>query len=58
MNGFFFSLKSHNCIKELRKVVDDQQSKINQLSSEVVKQKNDLDAYIHELKVLKVSFIF
>lgn len=46
-------LKSHNCIKELRKVVDDQQSKINQLSSEVVKQKNDLDAYIHELKVLK-----
>jgi len=46
-------LKSHNCIKELRKVVDDQQSKINQLSNEVSKQKNDLDIYIHELKILK-----
>lgn len=46
-------LKSHNCIKELRKVIDDQQTKINQLSNEVCKQKNDLEKYIHELKVLK-----
>lgn len=47
-------LKSHNCIKELRKVIDDQQSKINQLSNEVSKQKNDLDVYVNELRVLKV----
>lgn len=46
-------LKGHNCIKELRKVIDDQQTKINTLSNEVSKQKNDLDIYIHELKVLK-----
>ena len=39
-------------------MIDDQQSKINQLSNEVVRQKNDLDIYIHELKVLKVSFLF
>lgn len=47
--------KSHNCIKELRKIIDDQQTKINQLSNEVCKQKNDLDNYYNELKVLKVS---
>jgi len=46
-------LKSHNCIKELRKVIDDQQSKINQLSNEVIKQKADLDNYYNELKNLK-----
>lgn len=46
-------LKSHNCIKELRKVINDQQNKINQLSNEVSKQKLDLDVYVHELKVLK-----
>lgn len=46
-------LKSHNCIKELRKIIDDQQTKINQLSNEVCKQKNDLDNYYNELKVLK-----
>lgn len=46
-------LKSHNCIKELRKVIDDQQSKINQLSNEVSKQKNDLEVYVNELRVLK-----
>lgn len=46
-------LKSHNCIKELRKVIDDQQSKINQLSNEVSKQKNDLEVYVNELRTLK-----
>lgn len=46
-------LKSHNCIKELRKIVDDQQSKINHLSNEVMRQKNELDTYINELRVLK-----
>lgn len=46
-------LKTHNCIKELRKVIDDQQSKINQLSNEVSKQKNDLEIYINEFKLLK-----
>lgn len=46
-------LKDHNCVKELRKIIDDQQSKINQLSNEVSKQKNDLEIYITELKVLK-----
>ncbi len=47
-------LKNHNCIKELRKVIDGQQSKINQLSNEVSKQKNDLEIYVNELRILKV----
>ena len=34
-------------------MIDEQQSKINQLSNEVSKQKTDLDLYVHELKVLK-----
>ena len=46
--------KTHNCVKELRRIIDDQQSKINQLSNEVMKQKTDLETYIHELKILKV----
>jgi E3 ubiquitin-protein ligase NRDP1 len=45
--------KSHNCIKELRKIVDDQQSKINHLSNEVSRQKIDLDTYIGDLRILK-----
>jgi E3 ubiquitin-protein ligase NRDP1 len=48
-------LKSHNCVKELRKIIDDQQSKINLLSQEVVKQKSELDMYICELRSLKSS---
>jgi E3 ubiquitin-protein ligase NRDP1 len=47
-------LKSHNCIKELRKIIDDQQFKINQLSTELMMQKNDLTVYINELRALKV----
>ena len=55
---FLFFSQDHNCVKELRKIIDDQQSKINQLSNEVSKQKNDLEIYITELKVLKVKLTF
>lgn len=46
-------LKNHNCIKELRKVITDQQIKINELSNELVKQKSDLELFQNELRVLK-----
>ena len=46
-------LKNHNCIRELRKVITDQQIKINELSNELVKQRNDMELFQNELRVLK-----
>lgn len=46
-------LKNHSCVRELRKTIDDQQIKIDQLSGEVTRQKTDLENYIHELRILK-----
>lgn len=43
-------LKNHNCIRELKKIIDDQQTKINHLSNEMVKQKTDVE---NELRILK-----
>lgn len=48
-------LKNHNCIKELKKIIDDQQSKITTLSTELAKQKHDLEYCVNELKSLKVK---
>ncbi len=46
-------MKNHNCIRELRKVINDHQSKINQLSNELTKQKMDLEICTSELRILK-----
>jgi len=46
-------LKDHNCIRELRKIINDQQSKIFDLSSEVTRQKADLAICISDLRTLK-----
>ena len=47
-----YFLKNHNCIRELKKIIDDQQTKINHLSNEMVKQKTDVE---NELRILKVN---
>ena len=46
-------IQTHNCIKELRKIITDQQIKINELSNELVKQKSDLELFTNELRLLK-----
>lgn len=46
-------LQNHNCIKELRKVINDQQNRINQLTNEVYKQKNDIDRVTTDLRSLE-----
>ncbi len=51
---FLISQKNHNCIKELRKVINDQQNRINQLTNEVYKQKNDIDRVTTDLRSLEV----
>lgn len=54
--SYFFSFtKSHNCIRELRKVINDQQIRINHLTNELYKQKNDIDRVTTDLRSLEVN---
>ncbi len=49
-------MRNHNCVRELRKIIDEQQVKIAYLTGEVAKQKMDLEIYASELRILKVNF--
>lgn len=46
-------LKSHNCVRELRKIIDDMQLKMGQMSSELTKSKMDQEILSAEFKAFK-----
>jgi len=46
-------LNSHNCIRELRKVVVEQNSKIESLTVELIKQKSEMSLISNDLRLLK-----
>ncbi len=50
------NLKNHNCIKELRKVINDQQARIDNLNNELAKHKNDMSLITSDFRLLKVSY--
>jgi hypothetical protein len=50
-------LHTHNCVRELRRLVDVQQSRIDNLTSEVARQRMDLEIYGSELRILKVFIL-
>lgn len=51
-------LKDHNCIKELRTVIEAQQQKLNDFQQELTEQKFTLAEQKRELLLLKVINLF
>jgi E3 ubiquitin-protein ligase NRDP1 len=46
-------LHTHSCVRELRKVINEQNSKIEDLTCELLKQKNEINVLTNEMKILK-----
>lgn len=59
LNQIFYNIfKDHNCVKELRELVQKQQQKINEMQQDMATYRYEITGIKDEMRVLKVKCLF